>query len=80
MYTALGPKGHIWKDHLLMLQEGSTFPHNGQPYYGENRVVREGKHDLGFDVQHYGYAFMVKTKHIKTLDRMERIPRRRMNC
>jgi CRISPR type III-A-associated RAMP protein Csm4 len=68
MYTTPGPEGHVWKDHVLMLKEGSVFPQNGgQSYYGENRIVREGKHDLGFDVQQYGYAFTVNTNHITSV-------------
>jgi CRISPR-associated protein Csm4 len=57
---------HIWKDHLIMLKEGSTFPKNGQPFYGENRIVRRDDGKLGFDVRHYGYAFTVNTRHIQT--------------
>ena len=56
--------GHIWKDHVLMLQEGSTFPKNTRAFYGKNPVVRKAGDDLDFDVQHYGYAFTVNTKHI----------------
>ena len=55
--------GHIWKDHLILLKEGSTFPKNERTYYGANKVVRKDDGNLGFDVQHYGYAFTVKTKH-----------------
>lgn len=62
MYTALGPRAHIWKDHLLMLKEGSVFPKNDQTCYGENPIARKDDGNLGFDVQHYGFAFPVKIK------------------
>ena len=62
MYTALGPRAHIWKDHLLMLKEGSVFPENGQSCYGENPIARKDDGNLGFDAQHYGFAFPVKIK------------------
>lgn len=55
---------HIWKDHLVMLKEGSTFPKNGQPFYGENPIVRKDDGKSGFDVRHYGYAFTVNTRHV----------------
>jgi CRISPR/Cas system CSM-associated protein Csm4 (group 5 of RAMP superfamily) len=64
MYADPG-SGHIWKDHLLLLKEGSTFPKNDQKFYGENRIVRKDDGTLGFDVHHYGYAFTVNTKHVK---------------
>ena len=57
--------GHIWKDHLILLKEGSTFPKNGRAYYGKNNIVRKDDGELGFDVQHYGYGFTVNTKHVK---------------
>jgi len=56
--------GHVWKDHLILLKEGSTFSKNERAYYGENKIVREDDGNLGFDVQHYGYAFTVNTKHV----------------
>lgn len=52
------------KDALLMLREGSTFPRNGQQQYGMNTIVRKAGDGLDFDVWHYGYAFIVNTKHI----------------
>ncbi|MBN2439683.1 MAG: hypothetical protein JXL20_13915 [Deltaproteobacteria bacterium] len=51
------------KDHLLMLQEGSTFPKNGQLCYGALPVVRKAGEGVDFDVRQYGYAFPVNTKH-----------------
>ena len=64
MYVAPA-SGHIWKNSLVMLQEGSTFPKNGRRYYGENPIVRRADTDVPFDVRQYGYAFTVNTKHIQ---------------
>lgn len=63
MYVA-SESEHLRKDHLLLLKEGSTFPKSKGSYYGENRIVREDDGTLGFDVQHYGYAFTVNTLHL----------------
>jgi CRISPR-associated protein Csm4 len=64
MYAAPA-SGHIWKDHLLMLQEGSTFPKKtGQCFYGGNPIVRKAGKNLSFDVYQYGYAFTVNTRHV----------------
>jgi hypothetical protein len=55
---------HIWKDRVLMLKEGSTFPKYERNYYGANPIVRQDDENLGFAVQHYGYAFPVNTLHV----------------
>lgn len=62
MYTA-PTTNHLWKDHLLMVQEGSTFPKNGQAHYGGLPIVRKAGDGFDFDVRQYGYAFTVNTKH-----------------
>jgi len=62
MYTPVA--GHIRKDSLLMLCEGSTFPKTQQRQYGMNTVVRKAGDGLDFDIWHYGYAFTVNTQHI----------------
>lgn len=64
MYVSPEP-GHIRKDQLLMLQEGSTFPKNGRLFYGANPIVRRAGQGVSFDVRHYGYAFTVNTQHVK---------------
>jgi hypothetical protein len=56
--------GHAWKDSLLMLREGSTFPKNGQKQYGMNTIVRRAGEGIDFNVWQYGYAFTVNTQHI----------------
>jgi CRISPR-associated protein Csm4 len=66
MYAAPA-SGHIWKDHLLMLQEGSTFPKTGQRFYGGNPIVRKAGKDLNFDIYQYGYAFTVNTRHVENM-------------
>jgi hypothetical protein len=53
-----------WKDSLLMLREGSTFPKNGRQQYGMNAIVRKAGDGLDFDVWQYGFAFTVNTQHI----------------
>jgi hypothetical protein len=65
MYVAPA-SGHVWKNALLMLQEGATFPQNGQRYYGRNPIVRKADDYVPFDVRHYGYAFTVNTQHIRS--------------
>lgn len=62
MYVTLGPHAHIWKDHVLMLKEGSVFPKHEQPGYGANPIVRKDDGKLGFDVQQYGYAFPARMR------------------
>jgi CRISPR type III-A-associated RAMP protein Csm4 len=62
MYVSVA--GHIRKDSLLMLCEGSTFPKTQQRQYGMNTVVCKAGNGLDFNIWHYGYAFTVNTQHI----------------
>lgn len=55
-------KQHLHDRPLLFFKEGSSFPkyQNGKSIYGLNAVT--GKHAAGFDIQRYGYGFMVDVK------------------
>lgn len=49
------------KKEVMMFEEGSVFPlGDGLLLQGQNPVVQ--KHPAGFDIFHYGHAFMVKLK------------------
>ncbi|OYD13896.1 type III-A CRISPR-associated RAMP protein Csm4 [candidate division WOR-3 bacterium JGI_Cruoil_03_44_89] len=52
------PYTNIWKNSLLLIKEGSSFPIMGDnKYYGENPIVIVKEE---FDVQQYGFAYIVK--------------------
>jgi len=50
------PYTNIWKNSILVVKEGSSFPAMGNnKYYGENPIVKEK-----FNIQQYGFAYDVK--------------------
>ncbi len=55
-------KQHLHDQALLFFKEGSAFPkyQSEKSTYGQNVVT--GRHSAGFDIQRYGYGFMVDVK------------------
>ncbi len=53
------PCTNIWKNSLLLVKEGSSFPiMKNNKYYGENPIVK--KEFKEFNIQQYGFAYAIK--------------------